>query len=326
LKEDNQISSNENESKNILSITVSLFLAFLGGVVAIVFYGVTFFTSGNWFKFNTKLDEWGQTGDFFGGILNPFFTFIGLILVIQTIKQNQQALKLNEKELKLSREELQKSNEALQSQVKTAEKQRFENTFFALLEQHNRLLNILITPAQGKSFSTINSLLEHMNHNFTDKSLQDYKDELLNFDPIINQYFRVLYQTLKFIASNCPSSTISGYFIKGNLPPTSLETPKCSSEEKLYSNIVRSFLTNEIYDLLAINCYCSKDSDPFWTYKLLVERYSFFEHMSLELKGDKSSEKRLNNDAIKKIVNYYKDEDIAFGNKPYTEIQNILSS
>jgi hypothetical protein len=35
---------------------------------------------------------WGQTGDFFGGILNPFFTFLGLIFVLRTIQQNKETL------------------------------------------------------------------------------------------------------------------------------------------------------------------------------------------------------------------------------------------
>jgi len=311
-------------------IIVAIVIAGIGGFLAIIFYYATFFNSGNWFSFVADLEQWGQTGDFFGGILNPFFTFIGLILVIITIKQNQTALAQSESELALTRDELKKSNETLKQQAISQEMQRFESTFFALLDQHNQLVNkITSKPPRTntwESYSIINNLLESINKSSSkENKLKNYKIQLLNFDnPIINQYFRVLYQILKFIASNCPSSTMREHFIKGNISPAYSRNQKCSPEEKLYSNIVRSFLTNEIYGLLAINCYCSRDDDPFWTYKILIERYSFLEHMSLEDNRHKGQQKSLKNEAIKEIVIYYKDTDV-FGNKPSTEIQKILS-
>ncbi len=52
----------------------------------------------------------------------------------------------------------------------------------------------------------------------------------------------------------------------------------------MYSNIVRSFLSYDATQLLAINCYCANSSDTYWNFKLLIERYSFLEHMPFKIK------------------------------------------
>lgn len=80
--------------------------------------------------FTTAIEQWGQTGDFFGGILNPFIGLITMGLVIISIKQNQKALKQsqialgqnetalkqNEIALRNSRDELKISNQVMSDQ------------------------------------------------------------------------------------------------------------------------------------------------------------------------------------------------------------------
>ena len=71
--------------------------------------------------------DWGAFGDFFGGILNPVFAFLGLIMLVLTLKINMQ-------ELSLTRKEMEKSAEALEAQSESLQRQNFESTFFNLLE------------------------------------------------------------------------------------------------------------------------------------------------------------------------------------------------
>lgn len=80
--------------------------------------------------FTSAIEQWGQTGDFFGGILNPFIGLITMGLVIISIKQNQKALKQsqialsqnekaleqNELALRSSKEELKISNQVMSDQ------------------------------------------------------------------------------------------------------------------------------------------------------------------------------------------------------------------
>ncbi|MHB1187769.1 putative phage abortive infection protein [Thiobacillus sp.] len=77
--------------------------------------------------------EWGQLGDYFGGTLNPFFGFVSVLALLVT-------LIVQSKELRLSTEELRNSSEALRGQNKAIEHQRFEQTFFAWLNNYHDLL------------------------------------------------------------------------------------------------------------------------------------------------------------------------------------------
>ncbi|WP_020558242.1 hypothetical protein [Thiofilum flexile] len=72
-------------------------------------------------------DTLGTFGDFLGGTLNPIFTFLTLISLIVTIV-------LQKVELSLARAEFKRSSDSLEAQSKNLEYQRFENTFFKLLD------------------------------------------------------------------------------------------------------------------------------------------------------------------------------------------------
>ena len=107
------------------------------------------------------------------------------------------------------------------------------------------------------------------------EKLQDQKNQC-------GHYFRILYQLLKFIENNAPTEN-----------------------EKMYSNIVRALLTDDVMQLLAVNCYCKNEQDTYWQYKLLVERYTLFEHASFD---NKDSD---NHPVFSEIRNFY--DDKAFG-------------
>mgnify|MGYP000045587043 CR=1 FL=1 len=68
----------------------------------------------------------GTLGDFIGGMMNPILTFITVILLVYTIRQNQEMIKqsqavidLNTKELKNSTKELNNSQKALHKDANT---------------------------------------------------------------------------------------------------------------------------------------------------------------------------------------------------------------
>lgn len=219
--------------------------------------------------------KWGTTGDFFGGMLNPAFSLIGLLLLLATLNQNQ-------KELRLSRTELKLSSNALNAQAATAEKQRFEDTFFALLEQLDRCLERVERQPGREAQSLAKNLKEELIGGTTmrifdepDNNLRNAKSLLLKRDPAINQLFRLLYQILKLICERAPGSTLGDGFNIENLQKSG-----SSVSEKFYSNLVRALLSEDIYYLLAINASSENDLE-FRAYTLLVERYSMLEHMSL---------------------------------------------
>lgn len=86
-------------------------------------------------------EEFGQLGDAVGGLLNPMLSFLTIIFLIVTLKQNQKALRdnaeelqLSRKELELTRKELSAATEAHESISETQNYLRLEATFFKLLE------------------------------------------------------------------------------------------------------------------------------------------------------------------------------------------------
>lgn len=110
------------EERTTLTPLTALILAVI--FIQIVFIAATFFF----------LDDWSKRasfGDMFGG-LNTFFAGLAFAGVIYTIFLQRKQLDLQRKELLLSRTEFVSSSE-------TQNVQRFENTYFALLDFLNQV-------------------------------------------------------------------------------------------------------------------------------------------------------------------------------------------
>lgn len=89
----------------------------------------------------------GQVGDFFGGLLNPVFSFLSMLALLVALVLQGRELRMSRKELKLSRKEMRKSAEALESQNAAIERQQFEQTFFAWFGTYQTLLGEISTKA-----------------------------------------------------------------------------------------------------------------------------------------------------------------------------------
>ncbi|MAS40873.1 MAG: hypothetical protein CMK33_04070, partial [Porticoccaceae bacterium] len=103
-------------------------------------------------------DAWGQLGDFFGGVLNPAFSFLALLALLMTLyvqsrelKLSRQVAELSREELELTREELKNSAEALAAQNDAIHDQRFEQTFFSWFESYRSLVEDIHDVPRGGS-------------------------------------------------------------------------------------------------------------------------------------------------------------------------------
>lgn len=230
--------------------------------------------------FSNESSDWGTFGDFIGGTLNPILSFLSLTALLLTIVLQSKELESTRKELERSASAQEKTEIALNKQSETQAKQQFENTFFSLLDQHNKALEKISTPTgkytEGRSELDIVRLSTFSGNH---KTLQDAKNALEKHNGVCGHYFRVLYQVLKLVATNVPDGSIGPTFNQDKITSSSL-----APSEKMYSNIVRSFLSYDATQLLAINCYCSDKHDTYWNFKLLIERYSFLEHMPFKIK------------------------------------------
>lgn len=79
----------------------------------------------------------GKFGDFFGGMLNPIFTFLTFFGVVITIVMQRV-------ELRLTREEYSKTNQEIKTQT-------LENQFFNLIDLHNKICESLVFKYLSKS-------------------------------------------------------------------------------------------------------------------------------------------------------------------------------
>lgn len=206
--------------------------------------------------------RWGTFGDFFGGTLNPILSFLALIIVLKTYLSQQ--------------EELKETRKILKEQSETQKRQQFDNTFFELLKLHNQIL-------EDFKKKDLRAVFDYVKKDSSDSSCDsvDYpslcnaKREMEVKNYVHGHYFRSLYQLLKFIALNSDGG-ISQDFLHEHIANNAVGT-----NEKIYSNIVRALLPSDILKLLIVNCYCKEnDEENYWTYKLLIERYAIFEHVS----------------------------------------------
>lgn len=184
-----------------------------------------------------------EFGDFVGGTLNPILSFLGFMALLYTISIQRKQINDDKKD---------------------REKQQFESTFFALLNVHNQILDgllkdKLVVSINNEQPQKISSNLQ----NLITETLSIYKDvkvasleiaqkNLTDKNHLCGHYFRILYELLKFIENN--SSWLA-------------------ENEKMYSNLVKGLLPDNVFRLLAV--YCSNKND----YKLLLEHYSFFENI-----------------------------------------------
>lgn len=150
--------------------------------------------------------------------------------------------------LKMTKEELLESRDILKEQLKTQDLQRFDSFFATLLSELSRKIENLypnkIEVLEGKIFESYSS--------------NESKRKLIMQDREFSMFSILLYQILKTIDEDLPEEN-----------------------KKRYSNIVRSIVPNSVLQLLMIKCHIDTNHHNFDAYMDLLERFSFFEHISL---------------------------------------------
>ncbi|WP_409784182.1 putative phage abortive infection protein [Acidovorax sp.] len=222
----------------------------------------------------TSESKLGPFGDFFGGMLNPIFTFLTFFGLIITIV-------IQRMELRLARVEYSKTAVALNTQA-------VENTFFNALDLHHEIVSgLTFDPNIFPPDSTADALrlagvslprkesvsgravfnaviTELRNRSAThEQSFSQYEFLQKKHNYVLGHYFRNLYQALKLVDRY-----------------ENLE----QKEKEKYAGILRSQLSSGELALLFLNCRPRMvDSGEF---RNLLVRYRMLEHLPLEFKGD----------------------------------------
>ena len=240
---------------------------------------------------------WGTFGDYLGGTLNPIISFLALIGLLYTIHQQAQ-------EMQATREELEQAAEQQRRQSEIFNLQQFESTFFSLLEQHNKIIETLVknvdeinkyNQTHDSKDSFINEIYEKYSEiyqsNVCDNQIKInlYIANNIQQNLELKRYFIVLFQILKLISLNLSKDTygntnnkisIEDYVADDEKSREKISNLYINPQEKIYSNILRSFIPNEILKLIALNCL-SLNSKTFNNFQGLLNRYNFLEHLQL---------------------------------------------
>ena len=234
--------------------------------------------------------DWGALGSYIGGIVGATFASLSFVCLLITVL--------------LQRKELKNNSEA-------QKQQRFEDNFYSLLSQHNTTLSELKCRFDDNShfLHDLNILLDPKGS--PKAELIEVQNKILN-DIELSQYFRILYQLLKFICKNDVDNKereFSDCYISNR--------DNVTENEKMYASIVRSFVPVKLLHVLALNCIPSYSGlNNLSLYKALLERYEFLEH----LRADKLP----NNERTFAILDGY---SYAFGNNTYLDnkCENIIN-
>lgn len=193
------------------------------------------------FPMNNNRGEWGATGDFFGGILNPIFSFLGLMILLATLYQSQK--------------ELRETRVFLKKQTEIQERQRFEGAFFSMLDKHDGIFQA----------SKINEIKINWCDDFI-KTKNDLHEIIKNNGHGV--YLNYIYNMLNFIDDQYVSSDKSQRSLKEER--MYIATIK---------NTISRRVIDVIFVYLLPMSDDKSSNNVFSHFKSLVEKYSLFDEM-----------------------------------------------
>lgn len=247
----------------IVGIAAVVFAVFVCSLYFYIFSG----------EFSSSQSDWGDFGSYIGGTVGALFASLSFLALLYTVY-------LQREELTTAIKALQDGAESQKKQAENYEAQKFETTFYSLLELHNDMVRSL--ELNSSNFSGYIANVATLDDRSDVSTYLKERQEHILENVELSQYFRVLYQLLKFIAKNNIKNSGRNF----SEPYLSNRTTiyEYENEEKMYASLVRSFVPVKLLPVLAINCIPSYGGlNNLQKYYGLLERYGFLEHMRLDL-------------------------------------------
>lgn len=230
-----------------------------------------------------NMEKRGQFGDMFGfiGALFSGLAFAGLIVTMlqqrEDLQNQKDEIQLQRKDLEaqtaalqLQKEEIAQTNKELKEQNKTIMLQRFENTFFSMLELQQTIVNDLryeLVNVENKGRNVLSVIYKQIkNKAYVDNRLtpEDSIEKYLQcyytyvFNGILDHYFRHLYRIIKLVdESQCLTNV----------------------EKYNYLCLLRAQLSKDELLMLFYNGLSDYGNEKF---KPLIEKYALFKNIRSE--------------------------------------------
>lgn len=192
---------------------ISFYLKFAWVLIGVGFVFGLFGIFCHFLPFDLKLNEFG---DYTGGVVASTWSLAGLFIIYvaflgqkQQILHQKMELKYNQFEVKATRKELEGQKEQMIEQNKTLKQQRFETTFFQMLNLHHKIVDTVEIIDQSSQkiygrkgfkfvFDSFRSAV-FSNPLTYDQIIQIYINQYENYQYSFSHYFRNLYRIIKFI-------------------------------------------------------------------------------------------------------------------------------
>ncbi|MFZ5579889.1 MAG: putative phage abortive infection protein [Pseudomonadota bacterium] len=278
----------KDNNKLELIIGFILVIAAVAGVGAILVYITVF--GAELGAITNDLSRWGQTGDFFGGILNPVFGFLSVLALVLTLRQNQKALQQNQEALEDSRIELSRSADALAKQVDHLERQAFQVTYFELLKLLSEVVdsNVYVKKTRGRSaFSSPPVSDEYNGRRLFGKLYRDLVYLISDGEKTRNTISRPKLLRDLYITFHEENEAYLGHYFRLLYNIVDFVDGSDALDKKFYVNILRAQLSSSELLLLFYNVMSNMGREKMLP---LVVKYDILKHLPLnELieEGDK---------------------------------------
>ena len=286
---------------NILTEKSSKILLWLG-IILFAIGIILFLWKENFSNDNViNSEKIAQFGDFIGGIIGSVWSLAGVILFYVALTEQREDIKINRetlnaqvdalhqqiKEFELQRSELKETRKVFKEQSETLKIQRFENTFFQLINLHHEIIDKL-TLGNGmdtlekrevftKGLSFIKSNIHQNTHTFEimqqakysvtnkteaeEKLIASYKTfYTTETRQLFSHYYRNIYHIFKFIY-----------------------TTKLIEKEKkqFYASLIRAQLSSDELELIYYNSIVPTLGFP--NFLFLIKEYEIMQNFDLDL-------------------------------------------
>lgn len=262
---------------------IAAILASLGGLTGV--WGV--------FQFVRSAEELGQLGSYLAGTTGTLWSAAALALIYvaflgqerQSINQ-EEGLRLNRLDLQQTQEELRGQKEQLAAQSLTQRVQRFESTFFQMLNLHHQIVNHIDRAVTRGGFTALVSgtpatheVQRHGRDVFVDlyktlvREYRHVKDKggEPSLDYVVGTIYEQLYQT---------NQSDLGHYFRNLYTLVKLVKAADIGDKATYTNIVRAQLSSHELLLLFYNGLSARGRMKF---KPLIEEYRLLKNMPVDL-------------------------------------------
>lgn len=274
----------------------------IGIGILLLLFGIIIFIIATNFNSKSEIDtsKFSEFGDYFGGVIGAVWSLAGVILLYVALEEQRKDIKINQEalikqiqEFELQRSELEETREVFKEQSETFKIQRFENTFFQLMNLYNVLVENLYSNSGFEKLDKKSVLTNYASQLSIayDTYLKTYEQDEFGGFELINEvtptslqdvenliyetYFTFHFQTTKQVLSNYFRTVY--HIFKFVHKSTLLH----EEEKQFYATIIRAQLSSDELFLIFYNAL--HDGLGYPNFLFLIKKFDILQNFDFKL-------------------------------------------